>query len=209
MNNEKFKNNPRLQRLLLNVGIGSYNFKIRQDKPVAVAEKLTDAKMRELFGANYKNIVYYNFDTGTWNRDSYMGYSIGNQKTDTKNANEMRRVMESDMNGWTLVAAAVMAVGDEDFSSVGAEIPSNVQYKRSGNIAGTVVLRNPMGQIVNVRMPYIGVAKYEKISLASFFGADAFAYSVATNADFRQKFADILDMAISQYRYAMYPVKTK
>ena len=37
---------------------------------------LTDDMMQTLLGDNYQGALYYNFDLGQWNRDSYMGTDL-------------------------------------------------------------------------------------------------------------------------------------
>ena len=52
-----------------------------KNKTVKPVEVLTDDKMRDLFGTNYSNIIYYNYDKGAWNRNEYL-QSIA-RKTDS------------------------------------------------------------------------------------------------------------------------------
>lgn len=53
-------------------------------------EILTDDKMRQIFGANYSEVLYFNFDNGRWNRRKYRGYKISDQFLDTNNAKLMK-----------------------------------------------------------------------------------------------------------------------
>ena len=93
---EKMKKfNPKLRALLKNIGIGYYNFK-SETKNTGEKELLTTNKMRDLFGASYENIVYFNFDTECWNRSKYLGFTIGDQTIDARNAMEMKRMVEME-----------------------------------------------------------------------------------------------------------------
>lgn len=153
-------------------------------------EQLTDQKMKVLFGAKYKNMVYFNFDAGAWNRNTYLGFSMGNQQIDTRNAIAMRHALEFDkrMDNFEVVATVTMAVPDESYPGT-HQFGANMNYKRSRNIAGTVVLRDKTtGKIIDSGKSWFGVENYEKMSAAAFYGADGFAYLIAKNADVRDKF---------------------
>ena len=153
-------------------------------------ELLTDQKMKSLFGANYKNIVSFNFDAGAWNRSSYLGFSIGNQNIDTRDAIEMRRMLELDerVKNFEIVATVTMSVPDELYPGT-HNVGRDVKYKRARNIVGTVVLRNKAtGKILKPNNTWFGVEKYEKMSAAAFYCADSFAYQVARNSQIRDRF---------------------
>ncbi len=153
-------------------------------------ELLTDNKMKSLFGAEYKNIVYFNFDLGKWNRNNYLGFSMGNQNIDTNNAIEMRRVLELDgrLASFEVVAAVTMSVPDTVYPG-NQNVVREVKYKRARNIVATVVLRDKnTGKIINNKRIWFGVDQYQKISIAAFYGADAFVYQIAQNAKVRDMF---------------------
>ncbi len=153
-------------------------------------ELLTDQKMKTLFGAEYKNMVYFNFDAGAWNRNSYLGFSMGNQEIDTRNAIAMRRSLEFDkrMHGLEVVAAITMSVPDEIYPGT-HQVAQKLKYKRSRNIVGTLLLRDRgTGKIIDTHGTWFGVEQYEKMSAAAFYGADGFAYTIAQNAQIRDKF---------------------
>ena len=191
MDKKTKKQNPKLRALLQNIGIGYYNFKTKpENKPVSEKEILTASKMRNLFGASYENIVYYNFDTDVWNRSKYLGFTIGDQNIDARNAVDMKRMveMEPEMQDLEVVASVTMSTTDAEYPGSG-NIASKVKYKRARNIVGTLVLRDKItGKILPVAPCWLGVEDYSKISVAAFYGADGLAYKLANNGQLRRMF---------------------
>ena len=191
------KYNPDLRKCLLkNVGIGCYNFKSYEPKK----EILTTEKMKNLFGASYKDIVYFNFDTGTWNRPNYLGFSMGNQKIDTEHAMEMKRLVEteSEMQALEVVASVTKSVPDAQYPGNGRVTPY-AQYKRACNIVGTLVLRDrTTGKILSVPACWLGVEAYPKMSVAAFYGADGFVYKLANDGFLRDTFVSELARQIQR-----------
>lgn len=178
-------------RLLKNIGIGTYNFKA---KPV-IKENLTADKMRDLFGSSYKQVVCFDYLSGNWNRDKYLGFSMGNQSIDTAHAMELRRIMQYDerMSGFELAAIVSMSVPDEQYPGTGCTTSNKLSYKRSRNIVATIILRDKLtGNIVQAPNVWIGVDRYDMMSAAAFYGADAFVYKMANNYHMRKKFMDSL-----------------
>ena len=187
------KQNPKLKCLLKNVGIGSYNFKSSINSGVN-KEVLTDDKMRSLFGASYNKIVYFNFDTGVWNRPNYLGFTIGDQRVDTNNALEMCKKIEQDpkMAKYELVASVTMATSDNQYPGTG-RCANNVDYKLASNIVGTLILRDrETGCILSMIPGWMGVDQFEKRSVAAFYGADAMAYKLANNSHLRLNFVSYI-----------------
>ncbi len=192
------KKHPKLKNLLKNVGIGNYNFKENSGSQMldTLSEKeiLTDGKMKSLFGEMYRNVVCFNFDSQCWNRPTYMGFSMGNQNIDTRNALDMKRLIENEpnMQGMEVVASVTMATADDQYPGDGLVTPC-VKYKRSSNIVGTLLLRDKAtGRILPVQPCWLGVEAYPKMSVAAFFGADGMAYKLANNGLLRGKFVSEL-----------------
>lgn len=75
-------------------------------------EVLTDDKMCQIFGANYSDVVSFNFDAGRWNKRKYHGYLILDQFLDTNNAKLMKMAFDkySCEHGYELVAVASRAI---------------------------------------------------------------------------------------------------
>ena len=191
MNRQTKKPNQKWQALLQNIGIGYYNFKTKPEvATTSEKEILTTVKMKSLFGASYDNIVYYNFDTDVWNRSKYLGFTMGNQSIDARNAIEMKRMveMEPEMQDLEVVASVTMSTTDAEYPGNG-NVAAAVKYKRDRNIVGTLVLRDKTtGKILPVVPCWLGVEDYSKISVAAFYGADGLAYKLANNGQLRRTF---------------------
>lgn len=185
------KMNPKWLHLLQNVGIGYYNFKTKPEaKSASEKEILTASKMRNLFGTSYENIVYFNFDTETWNRSKYLGFTMGNQSIDARDAMEMKHMVEKEpeMQNLEVVASVTMSTADAEYPGNG-NVASAVKYKRDHNIVGTLVLRDKTtGKILPVAPCWLGVEDYAKMSVAAFYGADGLAYKLANNGRMRRAF---------------------
>lgn len=195
MSEKSKKFNPKLHALLKNIGVGYYNFKSKP-VPESVPEKeiLTAGKMRNLFGASYENIVYFNFDTESWNRSRYLGFTIGNQAVDARDAMEMKRVLEQkpEMQQLEVVASVTMATPDSEYPGTG-NIAKNPIYKRSANIVGTLILRDKTtGKILPVAPCWVGVEDYKKMSIAAFYGSDGLAYKLASDGVLCDRFVSEL-----------------
>ena len=119
-----------------------------------------------------------------------LGFSIGNQNIDARNARDMKRVVEAEpaMNGFEVVASVTMATPNSEYPGTG-NITQAPNYKRTANIVGTLVLRNKTtGKILPVIPCWIGVDDYKKMSVAAFYGADGMGYKLANNGALREKF---------------------
>lgn len=110
----------------------------------AAAEQLTDDKMRELFGAKYKNIIYYNFDLDTWNT-----MDVTTNQTATTAMQNMKSAMQSERAfNRDIAACAIMPIA-WGHKGIG-QIIQNPTYSQFGKyIVGTVVCRdNNTGKIL-------------------------------------------------------------
>ena len=129
-------------------------------RPVYSKEELTDKKMRELFGANYAGLLYYNFETHKWNRTEYMGQPIKNQHFDTNQAVELKRLAELDaaFNDLEIVAVASIAI-DSDLYPGWSKTIFNPTYLRNGqSIVATVIRRDRRtGCILPIASEWMGV----------------------------------------------------
>ena len=198
MQEKQKKINPSFQTLLKKVGIRGYSIasgvEAGGQKKDVQKEILTTEKMKALFGASYKDIVYYNFDTATWNRPNYLGFTMGNQRIDALHAKEMKQLIEKEpeMQNLEVVASVTKSVPDEQYPGNGRVTPY-AKYKRASNIIGTLVLRDKItGKVLSVPACWLGVEAYPKMSVAAFYGADGFAYKLANDGYLRDKFVSEL-----------------
>ncbi len=121
---------------LLNNTIKQSDKKILSNK-----EFLNNLKMSELFGANYKDVVYYNFDTKQW-----VGKRVDLSKLKGKSyeIGLLRRVLEAECKkiGVELVALATIPTSDVYYRGWGKCL-ENVKSDASGHVlAGVLVWRD-------------------------------------------------------------------
>ncbi len=124
---------------------------------------LDEDKMKVLFGRNYKNIVYYNCDTGVWSADSYLGHEIENLRYHTANVKAFKKAVEGEYAKLEMAACAIMAVKKGQFPDVAHQILiRNPQFNARGTGAvGMVVCRDRQtGQLIKIPNRWIGVAGF-------------------------------------------------
>ena len=126
-------------------------------------EILTDDKMRQILGANYNDVIYYNFDKAAWNADSYLGFKIENQAEYTKIANQCKALVESDaqFEPFELVAVVTMVIDDEQYTEFGAKVKKPKFSKFGKSTVGTLVQRDrKSGKILPVSENWMGSGEY-------------------------------------------------
>ena len=119
---------------------------------------------------------------------------MGNLNIDTRDAIQMRRMLELDerIKNFEVVATVSMSVSDEMYPGA-HKVVYDAKYKRARNIVATVVLRDKAtGKIVKPQNMWFGVENYEKMSAAAFYCADVFAYMIAQNSQIRDKFVSAI-----------------
>ncbi|MBR5153170.1 MAG: hypothetical protein IKW57_00010 [Alphaproteobacteria bacterium] len=140
---------------------------------------LTDSKMQELFGVNYKHILYYNFDTEQWNANKYQGFVLLNQDIDSAAARYMQQNLQA-VKGFEdkeIVAVATMLVAQKHRGN-GAIVSKPIFNAGGCSVVGTVVCRDRLtGQILPVSNKWIGGSNFVKHSSAVKYGAFAFCNS--------------------------------
>ena len=116
--------------------------------------------MREVFGANYAGLVYYDFERGQWNRNEYMGLAIKNQHFNTNQALELKRLVERDdaFNDLEIIAVASIAIAEENYPGWSKPIFNPTYYKHGQSIVSTIVRRDRRtGKILPVANEWMGV----------------------------------------------------
>lgn len=153
-------------------------------------ETLETSKMKDLFGANYTKILYFDFDNNQWNRSDYLGFSTGNQSTDTVQANKFRNTLQPRLSkfGFEIVATITMAVSDSEYPGTNKSTTNTPSYKRANNIIGTVILRDKATGKILKPNTWMGINKYQMMSTAAFFGANDFMYRICINKQIRDNF---------------------
>ncbi|MBR5153171.1 MAG: hypothetical protein IKW57_00015 [Alphaproteobacteria bacterium] len=157
-------------------------------------ELLTDAKMHELFGANYKHILYYNFDEKRWNTDRYF-YGLTDLEFATDITKQAKPVFAraKAFRGMELVAVIVMAVEDKVYLGFG-DVARNPKpfVKNPGASVGTIVCRDKStGKIVYEPNAWLGISRWAdaataKIDSVMSRSARCMGVFCARNIDFRK-----------------------
>ncbi len=156
-------------------------------------ELLTDEKMQSLFGTSYNNVIYYNFDTDTWNRKDYLGHVV--QRADNvvpdSWAKLAKEVIGREYPNIELVACVMMMVDSADYKTLGGII-KNPRFDASGvSVAGNVLWRKRRGsKIMPVSQTWIcsGHSTYPERAAAT---VGNFIYHLGHNAVFRHALLDL------------------
>ena len=162
-------------------------------------ERLSDVKMQELFGANYKHVLYYDFDAKRWNTERYF-FGLAGISNCTKLTKQVKPVFErlKSFRGMELVAVVVMGIDARAFPGWGQVIKNPKPIvKKMGASVGTIICRDKAsGKIVCEPSPWLGIRCWgddanvgtDNIMAQS---ADAMAVFCAKNTDFRKKLMNI------------------
>lgn len=121
---------------------------------------LTDDIMKDMLGDNHQGIVYYNYDLGRWNRESYMGIDLRSANMAAMPwLNTARETLELNplFSRWHVVALVSMLVEGYDYPGM-AKNCTGVKKSVSGNaIVSKIVCRNKRtGKIEPVSQNWVG-----------------------------------------------------
>ena len=121
---------------------------------------LTDDIMKDMLGDSHQGIVYYNYDLGCWNRESYMGIDLRSANTAaTPWVNTARETLELNplFSRWHVVALVSMLVEGYDYPGL-AKSKIGVKNSMHGNaIVSKIVCRNKRtGKIEPVSQNWVG-----------------------------------------------------
>lgn len=157
-------------------------------------QTLNTSKMKDLFGANYDKVLYFNFDNSQWNRSDYLGFSTGNQLTDTDQAYKFQEKLRPHLSksNFEIVATVTMSVNNTEYPGTNKSTIRTPDYKRANNIIGTVILRDKTTGKIFKPNAWMGINKYQMMSAAAFFGANDFMYRICTNKQIRENFIKAL-----------------
>lgn len=163
---------------------------MEKQQVVASKEVLTPLKMVELFGVNSGDVILYDFDKNAWNRDNYVGYSC-NKVSFSEDANSLRImkcVLETDLRfaGLEVVAAVTMVV--KNYPGWGRVVKNPVFDVNSGNVVGTVILRDrKTGKILARPSSWLGIFDYGYVYGAVNGGMRGFAYDTLHVSKYRDR----------------------
>lgn len=117
-------------------------------------EILTCDKMRELFGANYSGLIYFNFDTKRWNKTKYQDDDLQRHNIScVEEVYDWKRELEQEesFKDYELVATVTMAIAGKHFTSW-SDVVKKPKYDETGaSSVGTIVRRSrKTGKILRV-----------------------------------------------------------
>lgn len=153
-------------------------------------EIITDDKMKQLFGANYSGLLYYDFDACEWNRSSWEGMDIDFQYIDEKHVYQLRQALSwmGKLNGLDLLAPVVMPVDNKFYPGRGQYIEKPIYQKYSDSLVGNFVCRSQKtGRILTPSKNWIGVDKFEDSYGLSQVGITRFAKNIYNDEWFRER----------------------
>ncbi len=178
----------KLKKLLDNVEI------VRSDKrgtakQLNSCDLLDDNVMQVLFGINYKNILFYNFQTNTWNTKEFLGYKYGfHERYVTANVKEFKRAFDELFckSGLELLACVVMPVSLQKYPCLSGCVINKPVFKPNGRgVVGTVVCRDKVsGKLLSLGDRWIGVAGYKSVPELVQAGMSRFAVEGVRNYPF-------------------------
>ena len=127
------------------------------DNKADVAEQLNVSRMQELFGANYKGILLYNFESQLWNRSEYQGAKP--DLADCSNADSVRKSWPD--KSMDLVALATMTINDANFKGWCEPVQKPVFSQKGNSVVATFVCRDKVtGKILPLPTNWIGVSGF-------------------------------------------------
>lgn len=130
-------------------------------------EKLSDNKMRQLLGAKYQAVLFYNFDAKKWNADEFIGKPMLGVCNNIAAANSLKANIElcPEFKNLEVAALVFMPIASEKYPGFGGFLsnPSFCmrQYSFNGQAAvATIVVRDlNSGNILPVSSFWIGAGK--------------------------------------------------
>ena len=107
-------------------------------------EILTDQRAQQILGSNINGAIYFNYDTGKWNRNEYMGHPIKYEADNTKYAQEFKQRLESapQFQDIDIIAYIIMPIYNTHFMDYDMTT-TNPTYDSKGDfIVGNIICRN-------------------------------------------------------------------
>lgn len=153
-----------------------------------VREQLTDETGRRILGNLFDNVVYYNHDTGKWNRSEYNGYDIPEQGMDTAASINFKQKLEK-MPAFALcelVANVTVVVKGRDYPGY-CKWTKEARYDPKGvAVLGNLIVRDKVGGQLRLWKPaWFGVCYTGHSDSAAMGVGCVFARDGAIYADFR------------------------
>lgn len=127
-------------------------------------EKLTAEKMQELFGTNYNNILYYNFDTKKWSAKHYIGFHIPAENMKSKYTSLFKDMLHSmrKFAGYELAGIAFMTIDQSQYAGWKRDVVNPTFKPDSAFVAKIICRDKKTGKIVPVSNSWFGVNNFNK-----------------------------------------------
>ena len=150
-------------------------------------EKLTPAKMNNLFGANHKHITYYNYNSGEL--VNFPTQDCASVKYTIDNATELQYfLMNMDsFKDVDIAACCIMYIPFDKFPGIGklCEISSALGIHDGNATVGTLIFRNKKtGKIITPPPYWMGYERYTTHDEAKELGIRGFAYDIKIFPEF-------------------------
>ncbi|MBO5833998.1 MAG: hypothetical protein J6R22_03525 [Alphaproteobacteria bacterium] len=159
-------------------------------------EVLTDDKMKQLFGANYEGLIYFDYEANEWNRYSWGLLTIDFQYIHTKHMQDLKEALR-----WTgawrnvdLLAAVAMGVDAKYYKGQGQYVENPVWSDDCPkHMVGNLVCRDhKSGRILPVSKKWIGIEEFEEWYDLSQIGISRFAFNAQEHEWFRERAAALI-----------------
>ncbi len=129
-----------------------------------IVQQFNDDMMRDILGDKHREVLYYNYDLGSWNRESYMGIDLRSANTAAMPwVNTARETLESNpaFSRWQVVALVSMLVEGYDYPGL-AKSKIGVKNSMHGNaIVSTIIRRNKRtGKIEAIGDKWVGAGHF-------------------------------------------------
>lgn len=121
-------------------------------------QHLNSATLCDVFGINYRGILYYDFETNAWSDNKYGGYSVfaPMYPEDISSSIAPHR---SAQGGTSVIALAVMTMNGAFFQGWCESVSNPVYSARGTSVVANLVRRdNVTGKIIPVSNNWVGIA---------------------------------------------------
>ena len=157
-------------------------------------KQFSDNNIQEIFRENYNGLLYYNFDSNTWNRNNYLGYEINNQILDTEYAIDAANAWKFYSHNSRLrpVAMAFMAVNLAKYrGDMRLHILPRFEPTGTAIVAAFLTRDAKSGRITPFDGFWVGVGSFDRQDVAACVAPIVFADRFARNAQWRNTIFDM------------------
>ena len=146
---------------------------------IPLRERLTDLKLHNMFGENYRNIICYNFDNKLWNKSTLLNYDILNRQDTIQYAKLAKLTIEHnpDFKNFEVVAFVITIIPAQQHLFIGNFIERPHFTNDATAIAGNIICRNrKTGRIMPMSDFWLAGRGYTEQRHTVAHGADDFIH---------------------------------